>query len=315
MRFKTGIFIATILVLASFLAVSCGGAGVESQGFSFELQFEQEEMTFRDVTALDSEHAWAVGDDGKSDGSIYYFDGHNWKKQYAINGQLNAVSAVDRELVWAAGNDVFFFNGAWSKQFEPPEALNDIFALDEESVWAVGQEGGIYHFDGLSWSKQHQSPGELTCVLAIDPRHVWAVGVRADILFFDGNRWERQSRVLGASLLSISGPDNSHLWAAGTERWLFHVFGPTRGAELEGFIAFFDGASWEKTYDAREALFDVSAPDKSHAWATGSSHLFFYDGSEWGRQFDYKDDIYGVCAPDANHVWAAGGPRIYFGER
>lgn len=112
------------------------------------------------ISAADPGHVWAVGSAPASSGgaehlggSVFYFDGSTWTKQYQTVEELHRATAADPKHVWATGGigktgPIYFFDGNyWRKQFSANEALFDISAADGRNAWAVGGLAGIYTFE------------------------------------------------------------------------------------------------------------------------------------------------------------------------
>lgn len=316
MRIARPVVISLVVLIAALTLCSCAQPVLESAGYTWNLQHEVEDFDFWSVSALGAEDAWAVGFDRDYRGTAYSYDGRNWKKSGSFEGKINTVFALDREHVWAAGDGIYFFDGdSWEKQYEPEEAINDVSAIDTTDVWAVGDQGGIYFFNGSSWTEQHRARGGMFSVSAIDKDNVWAVGQGEDVLFFDGSNWDRRLGLSRTTLFSVLGVKDYQVWAVGTHKWNYPVFEYSGGYPHHGYIAFFDGSTWENAYRAEESLFDVAAVDRDHVWASGERHIYFHDGSSWERQFSYERGVYHVDAPDPGNVWAVGGTRIYHGYK
>ena len=132
------------------------------------------------VWALDSSHAWAVGQTG----AIWFYNGSTW------SAQSSGVST-------------------------PLEA---VFGIDAAHVWAVGDSGTILFWDGATWATQ-ASPlsTSLLALWGTDASHIWAVGQSA-ILFWNGATWALQKDLTatpGTVLNGIAGTNATHLRAAG----------------------------------------------------------------------------------------------------
>lgn len=268
----------------------------------------QEESRLFSISAVDSEHAWAAGDEG-----TFFFDGSSWKHvDTGTDYAMQSVSALDESHVWVAGafNTILFYDGkSWRK--EPLGVVNNfnsIDALDPKHVWAVGWESEVSFFDGKDWSTQDTGAFDnLLSVSASDSEHVWAVtsGLNlgeGSIFFYDGDEWKLR-KTPGKqqhSLNAVFALDARHVWAVGDG----------------GDILYFDGKTWkEQRSGTEQPLYGVSALDEKHVWAVGyGGTVVFYDGGSW-KALDAGEevDFLGVCALDARHVWVVGyGDAILF---
>ncbi len=179
------------------------------------------------VTAVASNNVWAVGSFSNVSTStrftlIEHWDGARWSlvssPTPSVGGQLNAVTAVAANDIWAGGttggvNLIEHYDGtAWSVVTAPSpqrqSSIASISAISATDVWAVGR-GGKYasgealHWNGQAWSivttPQPFFQGTLTSVVALASNNVWAVGGGVPrtgpggeitvIEHWDGTRW------------------------------------------------------------------------------------------------------------------------------
>ncbi len=289
------------------------------------------------VSALDSNHVWAVGaNNGGTTDTAAFYNGTSWSNQsftVTTGKALLGVSALDSSHVWAVGQNLngtndnaAFFNGtSWAQQtftVTTGKNLNAVSALDSTHVWAVGDNinsttDQVAFYNGTSWAVQPQtvtSGQKLLGVVAIAANDVWAVGMAGWVGNFNGTSWTfSQPAGIGASvnLTGVDGTDSSHVWATAAS----------------GAVYFFNGTSWAvqssaATADSAKQLNGIAAVDSSDVWAVGNNisaaagNAIFYNGSTWALQTlttSAATNFSGVSASDANHVWAvAAGGVIYF---
>ena len=160
------------------------------------------------VSALNANHAWAVGENG----TILFYNGTSWSRQASgTTYDLHSVSAADTTHVWAVGESgtIIFYNGSsWKPQDSGTYYdLYSVSAVDATHVWTVagGQDdngfgfGTIFFFNGTSWSPQYNATSYPMSVSAVDATHVWAVGDElggghnCQILFYNGTSWTEQA--------------------------------------------------------------------------------------------------------------------------
>jgi hypothetical protein len=210
------------------------------------------------VAAVASNNVWAVGNSvslnnfGESVAStlIEHFNGTSWSivpsPNPAAGGELNAVTAMSANNIWAVGhvgigrggNLIEHYDGTnWNIVASPQgfdTFLTSVSGTSASDVWAVGSIGRgdsiqVLHFDGTSWSTVSGLPSdsELNSVVAIAPNNVWAAG--ADIEHFDGTRWSivPSPGVGQFQLTSIAASSANNIYAVGG-----------------GGIELFDGTSW-----------------------------------------------------------------------
>jgi len=104
-----------------------------------------------DISALDSNNAWAVGADTNYDCTLQRWDGISWTSYTCPAGVsfLSAVSMVSANDVWAVGgDDIIHWDGNnWTRlAYDPPYPLNDIDMISATEGWAVGDSGTILHY-------------------------------------------------------------------------------------------------------------------------------------------------------------------------
>ena len=98
----------------------------------------------------------------------------------------------------------------------------------------------------FTWNVQHQPEGgdDLLSVSAPDESHVWAVGHGGTILFYDGISWSPQASGTTDTLWGVSAVDATHVWAVG----------------VGGTILFYDGTSWTAQASGTTAPFWACLP-------------------------------------------------------
>ena len=299
-------------LLAACTVTSCGRSS------PWDFQTVEGDSSLLSVSAADPSHVWVVGG-----GPVYFFDGVSWNTQVqSLETEPLDVSAADPTHIWACGGDgkgvVFASDGkTWNKQFETGDkSMGVIAAADPSQVWAAATNQAdtgtnIYFFNGASWSLQYSADIHVQDMSAVDARHAWAVAEdrqgKSAVYFFDGSAWSRSFvPAEGEALFGIAAADPSDAWAVGSA--------PASGggsAHVGGSIFHFDGSTWKKQYETAEELHKVTAPDASHAWATGgigtTGPIYYFGGSYWSRQFSGKEPLFDISAPDSGHAWAVGG--------
>jgi hypothetical protein len=285
------------------------------------------------LDAISADDAWAVGTyySPPSDSLLTlteHWDGTRWMHIPSPNGndahgtsnQLNAVSAVSANDVWAVGSYgvsslygglALHWNGSeWTSVPIPnpgssvyPVRLNGVFAIATDDVWAVGdyyQEGShafTVHWNGTQWS-QVTIPSDpedaLYGVTAISSTDVWAVGGGANfstiplILHWNGTTWADLSGPGMGTLASVDAVSASDVWAVGNTRSTNQVL-----------IMHWNGTEWSVVPNPKIEAFisllnDVSAIASDDVWAVGwttessttdyttsATLLIHWDGTDW----------------------------------
>lgn len=185
--------------------------------------------------------------------------------------QLNAVSAVSADDVWAVGSDadadtaILHWDGSgWTRvsaaAADPTADLWGITAVSADDIWAVGDGADPYHpliehWDGSTWTlaatPRLSGPPSLQNVAAVSPTDVWAVGsalhgdrspgIGIVCLHWNGRHWTQVAtpKVPGSfqQLISVSGPASDDVWAVG--------FTDISGAQTP-ISLHWDGTAWSR---------------------------------------------------------------------
>lgn len=120
-------------------------------GSTWENQTHPAVLSLSDISAFDSNHAWAVGRDTTFTCTLLNWNGSTWSAYSCPSGvdHLAAISMVAADDVWAVGgtNLVHWDGNSWTKaDVIAPADLNDIEMRSAIEGWAVGDSGTILHF-------------------------------------------------------------------------------------------------------------------------------------------------------------------------
>jgi len=150
--------------------------------------------------------------------------------------QLNAVSAVTTNDVWAVGSGggdesyIFHFDGTdWSHVPGPvpgtSRVLGDVVALAADDVWAGGfysDAGGTHplmlHWDGSSWT-QVASPAGGSDFAAIAPDDIFTVGLNG-VAHWNGATWTAEptpGAIPWGAVVDIEPVGPCELWGVGMQ--------------------------------------------------------------------------------------------------
>lgn len=204
-------------------AVGTEGGIYFFDGEEWAEEYKPEDVLFN-VFALDANHVWALSgpyteheaENGTlvrqvESGSIYFYDGSSWEKQYEHEGLVSGdIWSADADHAWASGflGAVFAFEGSeWGEQHKARDMLlQGGSAADADHAWAVGNLnanmveidlssselpplGSIFFYDGSMWTLQAEVAKPVMDVCALDSNHVWAAGAGGNVFFYDGNSW------------------------------------------------------------------------------------------------------------------------------
>jgi hypothetical protein len=245
---------------------------------------------------------------------------------------------------------------AWSPQTIPhAKGNNELLAVKATSgsnAWAVGDHSGangmgvlILHWNGSAWSIQSaprdgfSACGSAPCsygleaIAALSKSNAWAVGSHACFAIecheltlvehWDGHSWKIQpspNESELSELTSVTAWNNTHVWAAGTDR-----SGVVAG-QATGFVERWAGSKWRLVHTPQPGfateLNGISAVSATNVWAVGgytpSQHaeektlILHWNGSTWRRVTSPNvgsrrfNDLQAVKVISADNVWAVG---------
>jgi len=279
--------------------------------------------TFTDITAMSSDIVWAVR---RYDVYRTLDGGLSWDRSFPEGDFLWALSAVDENVAWTAGNHGYINkteNGGeeWISQDTAVtrRQLHDISAADSFHAWAVGGGHGwggtivkTYN-GGMSWELQDSGISNrdgLVGVSAIDSHTAWAVGYNDSsytgiiLKTSDGTTWNNHTPGTIDSLYDVEGTSSNIAWAVGDNGTILKTT---------------DGVNWHvQSSNTNKPLYGISAINSYTAWAVGydssgehSVILNTTDGDNWNTQIsDYPGRITSISAVDSQIVWAAGSSGV-----
>ncbi|MBN2027127.1 MAG: IPT/TIG domain-containing protein [Actinobacteria bacterium] len=273
----------------------------------------------KDIAAVDSNNAWAVGDTGTILRTTN--GGSTWIHQESgTDYALFAVSASDTSTAWAIGHVPYSsskpsiilhtVNGGetWTTQLsEEGYRLYDICAIDDMNAWAVGDNGTVLTTSdgGATWaSRDSGTTDTLNAICAVGAGTAWVVGEGGIILKTGDNgiTWEAPVSGTTRDLNSVHSLDGSVLWAVGDS-----------GTVLKSGDG---GYTWiAQGLGADDYLDDVCAVDGQTIWAVGidqstwDAHIFksFDGGNSWLVMSDVLLEVLAVSALDTDNAWVVGG--------
>lgn len=127
------------------------GAIYRWNGGEWIKQVHPEIRILRDVSAFDSSHGWAVGEDLSDLCTTLFWNGISWVQINCPTADyFKAVDFASRDKVWAVGDGgVISFSSGGNWTTVPSPVTSGLLAIDmisEYEGWAVGENGVILHY-------------------------------------------------------------------------------------------------------------------------------------------------------------------------
>ncbi|HEY9376847.1 MAG TPA: hypothetical protein VIQ02_07105 [Jiangellaceae bacterium] len=261
----------------------------------------------RDVDAISSTNAWAVGFTGSSNGYntlTERWNGSSWNivpsPSVSAQNYLVGVKTLSANDAWAIGSHnvpgnlafstlTMRWNGsAWSIVPSPdtPSFENHLNAIDGTSpndMWAVGhtqngdysvKEPLILHWDGSAWSivpSPTALDASLEGVVALASNDVWAVGSMFSLTQFwhvpFALHWDGQSWTNVA--IPSPTPQGGRLFGVAALSPT-KVYAVGQGGNLPSLVMRWNGQSWAtETTPTTGTVWDAAAVGPGTVWAVG----------------------------------------------
>ena len=283
-----------------------------------------------DVTFVDSQHGWAVGDDGTvvhtSDG------GDSWERQDSgTDVKLVRVSFVNPEEGWIVGQFGTILHTSDGGQTWERQKAGSIFDrhlvavsfVDERTGWAITERGGVIlgtEDGGETWTRQFFSgAGIRSDMVFVDSRRGWVVFTQGSLLHTleGGDKWVYQPGInevrigtTGAFFL-----DENNGWVTG---WRGKRPGLQSGLQFLRFLS--DGmvartTDGGKTWTRHDVgtghtVWDVAFVNAQEGWAVGSFGTILSSddgGITWTLwPSGTEATLRGVAFADGDNGWAVG---------
>lgn len=136
--------------------------------------------------------AWAGSFEGKN--YLFFFDGKKWKELPAPEFAIRAIHGLDRDLIYAVGEDggVARWDGGQWKQFPTPtdEILLSVFIAGPDEFYATGSAGTLLEGSSQGWGKIASAPAPRGPLLAVAKWNdeLWVAGGRKGLFKRDGKK-------------------------------------------------------------------------------------------------------------------------------
>ena len=290
--------------------------------------------TLRDVEFVDSDHGWAVGQDGTivatSDG------GETWHRQSSgFELTIRAVDFIDTRTGWAVGHLGLILHTAdggrtWTQQGnEAALGLNLIHVRfsGRATGWIITESGGFTlrtSDGGATWERHpFDSAQTRSDAFVLDGNRSWAALTSGGVVSTEdsGASWNRRKGVnqveIGTS--GIYFLDERRGWIAG---WRGKQQGLSSGVQFvkyltDGMVAHTTdgGRTWTRVdADTGKFLWDVAFIDEREGWAVGSFGQTMRS-TDGGRTWSLEPTVTNstlraITFSDPNTAWAVGEDGI-----
>lgn len=270
----------------------------------------------RDVAAAGDGLAWAVGEEGRSGGTLgsplaLVWDGAAWARTGAgapgFRGYLHSVAGTCARSAWAIGTDtagathlLAWHGGTWRETDFPGRgrsgtSLTDVAVDPGGGAWFSGRTSDgrlLLHHDGGTWTWLPAPPGAPTATpsgVRLTPRgDVWLYGVGI-VARWNGSAWTELPSYQGirATLTGLLPVADDDLWLVGHD---YGVGGPI-GKPPGVLLLHGDGSTWQGVSgpfgvgmlngivaDARGRPDRIAGWD---FWDQTRAHYLRWDGAAW----------------------------------
>ncbi len=263
-----------------------------------------------DVSMVDKNHAWAVGENG----GISFFNGETWvdksKGFYRKKLQDIEMFGPNNGIVVDRSSDYFYRlqDSVWGPDLMYnclSFGFRDIDFKDPSHGWGVGTYGRLWDYSGQGFDCDYSSfGGSLNAIALIDSISGWVGSTTGDLLkiklpwVFDGYNIGNSKEI---NKLYFSTPDDG--WAAGWDM-----------DEKVGFVFNYKNGSWSEFHlFPQTALYSFFMNAQDDIWVAGRNTLTnmgsigHFDGQSWSLWEDYEIGAFrDIHLTSHNNGWAVG---------
>ena len=314
----------TVLMVCSPLAGGSNGSGAGDAPFVLTKQDAGTSVSLYGVAAPDSDHCWAVGQNGK----IYYTSnaGLDWTEQSRdkISRYLYAVAANNNQTAWAAGAGGYIYKtedgSTWDAKPKQPNDRYAVTSVGSQNVWVAGLGDYDSHhaFDystdgGDNWkgcgpiTAEHLTYYGISVIKSGDNFVGWAVGKEGYAQYLndsDPSKWKKNYfSTKDYDMYGVSVVDGDHAWAVGESGRILYWSPPAGGGDPTWTV--------QTAPSGVGNLRGVSAVSGDKAWAVSDNGSIIHTsnaGQTWNKQSvpGGVGALYAVSAVDSNNMWAVG---------
>jgi photosystem II stability/assembly factor-like uncharacterized protein len=197
--------------------------------------------------------------------------GKNWQSTVTGGGWLNALSVVNENTFWAAGEYGLITRtsdggATWTAAAGklPSITFRSIHAVDEQNVWAVGDYETLVHTTdgGKTWTIKTATTihDGYSAVVALNANTAWVTHSSQSLMVTNdaGATWSKVNTGIDDLLLTLATLDGKVLWAAG----------------MNGKIVRSEdsGKTWSvQDSGTNDYLVEIRLIDNNTAWVTGAN--------------------------------------------
>jgi len=229
----------------------------------------------------------------------------------------------------------------WANPLPQGLELMGVSALDRNDVWAVGQQGTVIHFDGQSWRRVDAGvTGWVEAVKAFAWNDVWAGG-EDGVMHWDGTTWTHVDTGVFGWVIEIAGSAPDDLWVSSTSNEIAHYRGPVAGwavtpsntnagypsdlfsfapdqawaAGDSGYLRRWNGQTWSQPAQSPFETYSVWGATPDDVWLGGTmGAIYRWNGQTFARtQLDLPWLMNGLWGSSARDVWGLVNRSISFG--
>jgi len=269
--------------------------------FKWEVQNEELDPVFDDMTFANMQTGWLVGKDGvvlkTADG------GNTWVEQStSTTKDLLAVDFINNSKGWAVGKRGTILHTSdggenWEIQTSSTDKrLYSVDFIDESRGWISGKSGIILSTTdgGENWSDTTLINQIYREVTFVDSQRGWCVGSNGIFLRTEdsGNTWMIDTLMQDYDLYAVFFINENEGWIAGEDGLILKT--------MDG------GGHWyELSSETGETLYDIFFLDSNLGWVVGNSGKILYTddgGSNWNTEYSgTQHDLKSIHIFDPEH--------------
>ncbi|APF20750.1 hypothetical protein Cabys_4005 [Caldithrix abyssi DSM 13497] len=316
---------------------------LDTSSHSFAWQIDTLPGTVFDISGLDENNVWLVGEFSRSNSqtgetekfNYGYWNGKTWKLQSILKeGPYMGIHVFNKNNIWLTDGGMIHWNGKYWKLYHPwnmgilnetEGGVTKVWGLDSSNVFFIGLTGTIIHFDGYTFKKMESKTNvNLTHIYGIDENHIWVVGDdrglhggHSVLLFFNGSSWKVKYHYrYNEGPPFEGGPIGQYrgIWAdkdsiiMGSGHGFWHESIITGKGRIEPFSFHPIGAEEKIFARNRNDLFMIG-----HFYT-----LHHYNGKSWKRYISFlrkNDNFYAGSFVSDDCVFVGGNRFVYRGYR
>jgi len=316
---------------------------LDTTGHNFVWEVDTLPGTVYDISAIDENNVWLVGEfreyNPKTDSFSYNnfgkWDGSNWNlESVEIHGGYKGIVVFDKNDIWLTNGIILHWNGKKWKRYHlwdmkvlsnSDGGVYKVFGLTKNNIFFIGNKGTIVHYNGAFFKKMDSGTSvDLTHIFALDEQNIWVVGDdrglaggQSVLLYYNGINWKVKYHYLyNEGPPFDGGPIGAYrgIWAdkdsiiMGCGQGYWHESIKTKKGRIERFVFHPIGA--------QESIFAINRND---IFMVGQFYtLQHFNGVSWKRYIPFVSDYYNFYTGTfvSNDIVFIGGDSfVYRGYR